>query len=62
MGTNLYNVYEDDDFYRFFNGFKDEIYNFSYERELDASNWWRTTDYYRDIAAIFYRYFEHFKI
>ena len=62
MGTNLYNVYEDDDFYRFFNGFDAETCDMAYGPELDASIWWRTTDYSRDIAAIFYRYFEHCKI
>ena len=63
MGIMLYNVYEeyeDDDFYRFFNGFDAETSDIPYGPELDASIWFRTNDY-SDAAGLFFRCFEHYK-
>ena len=64
MGTNLYNVYEEDednDFYRFFNEFDAETYDMAYGPELDASIWFRTTDYDNDTAELFFYCFDHYK-
>ena len=68
MGSNLYNVYEEDedeedgDFYRFFNGFDAETSDTPYGPELDASIWFRTTDYNNDAAELFFRCFDHYKL
>ena len=64
MGTNFYNIYEedeDDDFYRFFNGFDTDTYDMAYGPELDASIWFRTTDYNNDATELFFYCFEHYK-
>jgi hypothetical protein len=64
MGTNLYNVYEqdeDDDSYRFFNGFDTETCDMAYGPELDASILFRPTDYNNDAAELFFRCFENYK-
>ena len=60
MGTNLYNVYEEDednDFYRFFNEFYAETYDtwpYGPTNSNATIRDFRTTDYDNDTAELFF--------